>query len=177
MLDSAYFLQLLDDLVLKVRGQWGVLGKFASQKRIGPFERFYLGGNGLGINEPAALMLKGKENISLRGYKDNYITPQDKHTGYKGGVIYDKFVLELSYPIISNYFTSIYALAFAEGGNTWVQYKDYNLFDLKRSAGVGLRVYLPFIIGTTLGIDWGYGFDKESKDEWELHLSMGMDLQ
>ena len=182
MLDSAYFLQLLKDLVLNIRGQWGVLGNFSSQQHIGPFERFYLGGNGLGMNEPTALTLRGKENISLRGYKDNYIPlEKDKHTGYKGGVIYDKFVLELRYPIIANYFTSIYALAFAEGGNTWSQYQDYNLFDLKKSAGVGLRAYLPFIIGTTLGIDWGYGFDKasndQSRDAWELHLSMGMDTR
>ena len=176
MLDGSYFLRLLDDLVLNVRGHFGVLGKFASQKSIGPFERFYLGGSGL-----TARALKGKENISLRGYKDDYITPKDKDTGYKGGVIYDKFVLELRYPIIFHYVTSIYALAFAEAGNNWAQYKDYNLFAKKKSAGVGLRVYVPFLIGTTLGFDWGYGFDKKptdkAGDKWEFHFSIGMGLR
>ncbi|MEM9416926.1 MAG: BamA/TamA family outer membrane protein, partial [Bacteroidota bacterium] len=95
-----------------------------------------------------------------------------------GGVIYDKFVLELRYPITSNNYTSIYTLAFAEGGNTWAYYKDYNLFNLKRSAGVGFRVYLPLIIGTTIGFDWGYGFDRKpdykEKDKLKLHISIGI---
>ena len=171
MLDGAYFLTLFDDLVLNVRGQFGLLGRFTSQKNIGPYERFYLGGTGFGERA-----LRGKESISLRGYKDQYFTPKDQDTGYKGGVIYDKFVLELRYPIISSYFASIYMLAFAEGGNTWARYKDYNLFDLKRSTGVGVRLYLPFLIGATLGFDWGYGFDKKPadklKNELEFHFSL-----
>ena len=176
MLDGSYFLRLLDDLVLNFRGHFGVLGKFPAQKSIGPFERFYLGGNGL-----TARALRGKENISLRGYKDDYITPEDKETGYKGGVIYDKFVLELRYPIIFHYFTSIYALAFAEAGNTWAQYEDCHFFKVKKSAGVGLRVYVPFLIGTTLGFDWGYGFDKKptdkAADKLAFHFSIGMGLR
>jgi outer membrane protein insertion porin family len=177
MLDGSYFFRLLEDLVLNVRGHFGMLGKFPSQKRIGPFERFYLGGsNGL---EKRALI--GKEHISLRGYEEEYITPKDKVTGYKGGVIYDKFVLELRYPIISSRVASAYALAFAEGGNAWAQYEDFNPFALNRSAGVGIRVYLPFIIGTTIGLDWGYGFDKKPTDkkynELAFHFSIGMGLR
>jgi outer membrane protein insertion porin family len=176
MLDGSYFLRLLDDLVLNVRGHFGVLGSFSSQSNIGPFSRFYVGGSGVEDRS-----LKGKEHISLRGYKEGYITLEDKTTGYQGGVIYDKFVLELRYPIISSYFASAYALIFAEGGNAWTQYKDYNPLSLKRSAGVGVRVYLPFVIGTVVGLDWGYGFDKEKTDEkyneFDFHFSIGVNLR
>jgi outer membrane protein insertion porin family len=177
MLDGSYFFRLLEDLVLNVRGHFGILGRFPSQKRIGPFERFYLGGS----NSLEKRALIGREHISLRGYEEDYITPKDKVTGYKGGVIYDKFVLELRYPIISSHLASAYALAFAEGGNTWAKYEDFNPFALSRSAGVGIRVYLPFIIGTTIGFDWGYGFDKKPTDkkhnELEFHFSIGIDLR
>ena len=176
MLDGSYFLRLLDDLVLNVRGHFGVLGGFSSQNNIGPFSRFYVGGSGSGDRS-----LKGKENISLRGYEEGYITPEDKVSGYQGGVIYNKFVLELRYPIISSYFAAAYALVFAEGGNTWAQYKDCDFFSLKRSAGVGFRIYLPFIIGTVVGLDWGYGFDKKKTDkaynEFDFHFSIGVNLR
>ena len=173
MLDGSYFLRLLEDLVLNVRGHFGVLGKFPSQERVGPCERFALGGT-----SSLERTVRGKEHVSLRGYEDDYIIPKDKVSGYKGGVIYDKVVLELRYPIISNYLASAYILAFAEGGNTWASHKDFAPFDLKRSVGVGLRVHLPFIIGTTIGFDWGYGFDKALSDKennkLEFHFSIGM---
>ena len=176
MLDGSYFVCLLDDLVLNMRGHFGILGKFPSQGSIGPSERFSLGGNRFG-----SYSLRGEEYISLRGYEAGYVTPKDAVTGYKGGVIYDKFVLELRYPIISSHLASVYALAFAEGGSAWSQYEDYNPFVLKRSAGVGIRAYLPFIIGTTIGFDWGYGFDKKPTDkkynEWESYFSIGVDLR
>jgi outer membrane protein insertion porin family len=176
MVDGSYFLQLLEDLVLNVRGHFGVLGRFSSQRNIGPFERFSLGG----VNS-LKRTVRGKEYISLRGYEEDYIMPQDEVSGYKGGVIYDKVVLELRYPIISNYLASAYVLAFVEGGNTWVRYKDFAPFDLRRSVGVGFRVYLPFIIGTTVGFDWGYGFDKtladQRGDKLEFHFSIGTDLR
>jgi outer membrane protein insertion porin family len=176
MLDGSYFVCLLDDLVLNMRGHFGMLGKFPSQGSIGPSERFSLGGTRFGNRT-----LRGEEYISLRGYEDGYVTPKDEVTGYKGGVIYDKFVLELRYPMISSHFASVYALAFAEGGNAWSQYEDYDPFVLKRSVGVGIRAYLPLIIGTTIGFDWGYGFDKKPTDkkynEWEFSFSIGMDLR
>ncbi|MCU0318011.1 MAG: BamA/TamA family outer membrane protein [Amoebophilaceae bacterium] len=176
MLDGSYFFRLLDDLVLNVRGHFGVLGSFPSQSNIGPFSRFYIGGSGFGDRA-----LKGKERISLRGYEEGYITPEDKVSGYQGGVIYDKFVLELRYPMISSHFASAYALVFAEGGNAWAQYEDYDFFSLKRSAGVGFRVYLPFIVGTVVGLDWGYGFDKKKTDkgynEFDFHFSIGVNLR
>ena len=173
--DSAYFFQLFADLVLHFRGHFGMLGKYPTQKNIAPFARFYVGGT------TPDRALRGKECITLRGYRDNYFTPVDVTTGYKGGVIYDKFAFELRYPIISSYFASVYALTFAEAGNTWAQYGAYNLLDLKKSAGVGLRAYLPFLIGTIIGINWGYGFDKSPTDSGEdtlkFHFSIGPDLR
>ena len=172
LVGTSHFWRLFDDLVLNVRGQFGILGNYSSRQSIGPFERFYLGGGG----SAQGRALRGKEVISLRGYRDEYFTPRSTETRYYGGVIYDKFVAELRYPIISNYFASIYALAFAEAGNTWAHYKQYNLFDLKRSAGLGIRMYIPMIAGTTLGFDWGYGFDKKANDrsdKLEFHFSFG----
>jgi outer membrane protein insertion porin family len=176
MVDGSFFLQLLENLVLNVRGHFGVLGGFSSQKGTGPFERFSLGG----VNA-LKRTVRGKKYISLRGYEEDYIMPTDDVSGYKGGVIYDKIVVELRYPVISSYLASVYVLAFAEGGNAWVGYKDFSPFDLQRSVGVGLRVYLPFIIGTSVGFDWGYGFDKtlanQGGNKLEFHFSMGVDLR
>lgn len=178
MLDGSHFVRLLDDLVLNVRGHFGVLGKFPSQRNIGPFKRFSLGDTGPRLEHRT---LRGKECISLRGYEEDCVTPEDKVTGYKGGVIYDKFVLELRYPIISSYVVTAYALVFAEGGGAWAQYQDCNPFDLKRSVGAGLRVYLPLVIGTTIGFDFGYGFDKKPTDkgynQLEFHFSIGASLR
>ena len=176
MLNGSYFWRLLDDLVLNVRAYFGILGCFSSKSNISPFERFVLGGG----TRPSHRTLRGEEHISLRGYEEAYITPEDEITHYKGGVIYDKFVLELRYPLISNYAATTYILAFVEGGNTWAQYDEYKLLDLKRSAGAGLRIYIPFVIGTTIGFDFGYGFDKKPMDkkynEPEFHFSVGMDF-
>lgn len=176
MLDVSHFSSLLGDLVLNVRGHAGLVGKFSSQGSIGPFDRFYLGGT-----MPLEHAIRGKEHISLRGYKEDCIVPRDEVTGYKGGIIYDKLVIELRYPIISNYIAHVYALAFAEGGNTWAKYEDFDLLSMKRSIGVGLRFYLPFVLGTTLGFDWGYGFDREIVDKGnkklEFHFSVGMGLR
>ncbi len=176
MLDGSYFLQLSGDLVLNCRAHFGILHKCYSQKEIGPFERFVLGGSGF-----PKRTLRGEEQISLRGYEEDYIAPKDGVTNYRGGVIYDKFVLELRYPIISSYAANAYILAFAEGGNAWSQYQDYNPFVLKRSVGAGFRVYFPFIIGTTVGLDFGYGFDKEATDPnrggLQTHFSIGMGLR
>ena len=177
MLDGSYFSRLLDNLVLNVRGHMGVMGNFSSQGGITPFERFYLGGT----MPSERAIIRGKEHISLRGYAEDYIVPQDKTTGYKGGVIYEKFVVELRYPIISNYIAHTYALVFAEAGNAWAKYEDFNPFSLKRSVGVGLRFYLPMILGTTVGFDWGYGFDRHPGDETDsklkFHFSVGMELR
>ena len=176
MADASYFITLFDKLVFSTRGHFGILGGFSSKLGVGPFERFYLGGGGM----PGHLSLLSEETISLRGYSEGSIAPKDEESGYKGGIIYDKFVLELRYPILSNPISTIYALTFAEGGNNWARYSDYNLFDLNRSAGIGLRVYLPFVLGTTFGLDWGYGFDdfdNDQNDRPKFHFSLGAKLR
>ena len=97
----------------------------------------------------------GSETIGLRGYDAGSLTPRD---GYASkGNIYTRLTMELRYPILMQQATTIWALAFLEGGNCWEKFKEFNPFDLKRSAGVGVRVYLPMF--GILGVDWGYGFD------------------
>lgn len=176
LLDGMYSLRLVDNLVFHVRGHFGVLGKFLSQEDIGPFQRFYLGGTRQDQDYP----LIGKEHVMLRGYEKDYIAPKDQATGYRGGVIYDKLVFELRYPIFAKNAISAYILAFAEGGYTWARYKDYNPLCMKRAAGMGIRIYIPYVLATMIGIDGGYGFDKQPTDEDYRtllpHFSIGMNL-
>ena len=134
--------------VLMTRVEFGLLGHFNKYKR-SPFETFYVGGDGMsGYSYSYAT-----ETIGLRGYDNGSLTPR----GYYG-YAYDRFTLELRYPLILSNSTNIFALSFLEGGNAWNSIKDFNPFDMKRSAGVGVRIFLP-IVGL-LGIDWAYGFDK-----------------
>ena len=97
------------------------------------------------------------ETVALRGYQNGSLTPYYDDGGQAGN-IYTRFSLELRYPIIMRESTMVWALVFAEAGNCWKDYRDYNPLDLKKSAGVGLRVYMPMF--GLLGIDWAYGFDK-----------------
>ena len=176
LLDGMYSLRLVDNLVFHLRGHFGVLGNFSAQENIGPFQRFYLGGTRPGQDHP----LVGKEHVMLRGYEKDYITPRDQVTGYRGGVIYDKLVFELRYPIFAKNAISAYILAFVEGGCTWARYEDYNPLSMKRSAGMGVRIYIPYVLGTMIGVDGGYGFDKQLTDKSYRtilpHFSIGMNL-
>lgn len=145
------FNKLIGDLVLMTRANFGYLGLFNRDLGYSPFEGFILGGDGMsGYNT------YGSETIGLRGYTNNSLTPRSNN-GYAGNV-YDKFTLELRYPLVLQPQSTIYALLFMEGGNSWSDIRDFNPFAIKRSAGFGVRVLLP-IVGM-LGIDWGYGFDK-----------------
>lgn len=155
--NSTWYFQIVKNLVIKPRVQFGYLGSYRSDYGISPFERFYLGGSGLG-----QFNFYGWEYIGLRGYPDNSIGPRPEggntSTQPVGGSIYHKYSLEVRYPITLNQAAPIWALVFAEAGNTWLGSGTYQPFDLKRSAGVGLRVMLPMV--GLLGVDWGYGFDK-----------------
>ncbi len=134
--------------VLMTRVEFGLLGHYNKHKK-SPFETFYVGGDGMtGYSSSYAT-----ETIGLRGYENGSLTPY----GYEG-YAYSRLGLELRYPIMLETSTSIYALAFAEGGNAWTDIKKFNPFDMKRSAGVGVRIFLPMI--GMMGIDWAYGFDK-----------------
>ena len=136
-----------NNLVLMAKAEMGFLGHYNKDK-VSPFERFQVGGDGM-----TGYSIYGVDIISLRGYEDGDLDPTT--TRYSIG--YNKYTLELRYPIILKPSSQIYALAFLEGGNGFASWKDFSPFKIKRSAGVGVRLYLP-IVGL-LGIDWGYGFD------------------
>lgn len=133
--------------VLMARVEFGLLGSYNKDKR-SPFETFYVGGDGMSGYSTNY----GTETIGLRGYDNGSLTPR----GYNG-YAYDRFTLELRYPFMLGNSTNIYALGFIEGGNAWNEVKKFNPFDIKRSAGVGVRIFLPMV--GLLGIDWAYGFD------------------
>lgn len=134
-------------LVLMTRADFGLLGSYDPYKK-SPFETFYVGGDGMTGSYTYAT-----ETIGLRGYDNGSFTPW----GYEG-YAYTRFTLELHFPFLLQPSTTIYGLAFIEAGNAWQDLRDFNPFSLKRSAGAGVRVYLPMI--GMLGIDWAYGFDK-----------------
>lgn len=162
------------NLVLRTHAEYGFLGAYNSERGIPPFERFYLGGDGLG-----AFSLDGREAIALRGYPNQSVVPEDRAnsraTNQDGAVIYNKYSLELRFPITLKPMASIYALAFMEAGASYDNFRDYNPFQMKRSAGAGLRIFMPQF--GLLGIDFGYGFDRIPGDTgphgWETHFIIG----
>ncbi len=162
---GSLYSRLVGDLVLMTRAQFGYLGYYNKKWGYSPFEGFIVGGDGMsGYNT------YGNEVIGLRGYENYSLTPYIGNA-YAGNV-YDKFTVELRYPLVMQPSSTIYALLFLEGGNSWSDIKDFNPFQIKRSAGVGLRVFLP-VVGL-LGIDWGYGFDAASgKDKSHFHFLIG----
>ena len=134
--------------VLMTRFDCGFLGHYNKYKK-SPFETFYMGGDGMSGYSSNYY----SETIGLRGYDNGALTPYG-HEGYA----YSRMALELRYPLMLQGSTNIYALAFLEGGNAWTDVKKFNPFDMKRSAGVGVRIMLPMV--GLMGIDWAYGFDK-----------------
>jgi outer membrane protein insertion porin family len=144
-----------EKLVLMTRVEYGFVGYFNKYKRT-PFEKFQVGGDGM-----AGYSTPGTEIIGLRGYASGAVTPMVRSAaGYAvyNGNLYTRLSMELRYPIMMQQTTSIWALAFVEGGNCWQDFKEFSPFDLKRSAGLGIRIFLPMF--GMLGVDWGYGFDK-----------------
>ncbi|MEJ8762577.1 outer membrane protein assembly factor BamA [Phocaeicola sp. HCN-40430] len=134
--------------VIMTRTEFGILGHFNKYKR-SPFETFYVGGDGMtGYSYNYA-----SETIALRGYENGALTPYGSE-----GYAYIRLGAELRYPLMLENSTSIYALGFVEAGNAWTEVGKFNPFSLKRSAGVGVRIFLPMI--GMMGIDWAYGFDK-----------------
>ncbi|MBO4585336.1 MAG: outer membrane protein assembly factor BamA [Bacteroidales bacterium] len=168
---AANYTKLVGDLVLMTRAQFGFLGYYNRNWGYSPFENFQVGGDGM-----SGYMTYGAEIVSLRGYNDYSLTPK-KITAYSNngesyaGNLYDKFTVELRYPLILQPQSTIFALAFLEGGNCWSDFREFNPFQIKRSAGVGVRVFLPMI--GLLGIDWGYGFDSTSDGGSQFHFVLG----
>jgi len=178
--EADWYNQLVGKLVLRTHTDFGFLGAYNNKRGIPPFERFYVGGDGLGTYS-----LDGRENIRLRGYPNQSITPIDRDpasgaTRNDGSAIYNKFTMELRYPITLKPQASIYALGFAEGGAAWESFRDFDPFQLNRSAGFGIRIFMPQF--GLLGLDFGYGFDKipgtlETKaNGWETHFIIGQNF-
>lgn len=145
-------------LVLKAQAKIGILGFYNRDIGTSPFERFQVGGDGINNQQ---FGFAGVDIISLRGYEENQLEANLDPNGTSATVptpVFDKFTLELRYPLSVNPSSTIYVLAFAQGGNTWRSLRDFNPFDLKRSVGMGLRVFLPMF--GTIGFDYGLGFDK-----------------
>ncbi len=168
---GAVYTKLVGDLVLMARAQFGYLGYYNRNWGYSPFEGFRVGGDGM-----SGYDTYGSEIISLRGYENYSLTPTAmssyNSTGnYYAGNVYDKFTVELRYPVILQPQSTIYALLFLEGGNCWSDIQDFNPFQIKRSAGVGVRVFLPMI--GLLGVDWGWGFDDPVNGGSQFHFVIG----
>ena len=166
---AAIYQKLVGDLVLMARAQFGYLGYYNRKWGYSPFEGFRVGGDGM-----SGYDTYGSEIVSLRGYENYSLTPTatSSATGnYYAGNVYDKFTVELRYPVILQPQSTIYALVFLEGGNCWSDIRDFNPFQIKRSAGVGVRVFLPMI--GLLGVDWGWGFDDPVNGKSQFHFVIG----
>ena len=175
--DAQWYQRLYGKLVLMSQARFGFLGSY--NKAVGevPFERFRVGGDGMQTYQ----FLQGSEIIGLRGYQNFSIIPADANytpNNNPGSPIYNKFTMELRHPVIASQSATIFLLAFAEGGNTWNTFSQYNPFNIKRSVGVGARIFLP-IFGL-LGLDYGYGFDRipgiPDANKGQFHFSISQSL-
>ncbi|WP_420316955.1 BamA/OMP85 family outer membrane protein [Ekhidna sp.] len=173
--DSKYYLTLAGKLVLAARAHFGYIGAYSSTTDVGPFERFQLGGDGLtGQN-----FLLGTDVVGLRGYPNNSITPVDRENNIEGGTLFNKYVMEIRYPISLAQSATIYALTFVEGGNNLDRFAEFNPYNMKKSAGVGLRIFMPAF--GLMGIDWAYGFDRVpgtfQNAGPQFHFSIGQQIR
>ncbi len=171
MVDTKFYIKLLGSskptgrsLVLEARAHFGFLGTYMKSLTPGPFERFFMGGAGLagGFNS----FVLGQEIVGLRGYLDNAVTPPlynlrtvgVQSREIEGGIVYNKFVMELRYPISTSQSATIYTFVFGEAGNNWNNFYDFNPFKSYRSAGFGARIFMPAF--GLIGLNWAYGFDR-----------------
>ena len=172
-----WYSRITGKLVLRTNAEFGFLGNYNNDIGDVPFERFFVGGDGLGN-----FTLDGRDVIQLRGYENSSLTPFSTNpiTGrleQDGGTIYNKFSMELRYPFTLKPTASIYGLAFLEAGNSFNNFNEFNPFQLKRSAGMGLRIFMPAF--GLLGIDFGYGFDQDNNPNsigvsgWQTHFIIG----
>ncbi|MFN8357158.1 MAG: outer membrane protein assembly factor BamA [Spirosomataceae bacterium] len=178
MFDASWFTPIFGKFVLHARAHMGFLGSYNSSLGIVPFERFVLGGSGMVYNN----FQLSRDIVGLRGYKDQVIGPLDRNNTSTGGVVYNKFVAELRYPVSLNPSATIFVLSFMEAGNNWGSYKEYNPFSQKRSAGFGARIFMPAF--GMIGIDWAYGFDKvpgytgtDKANGAQFHFTIGQQIR
>ncbi len=171
--DSQFYQKVYGKLILKAQAQFGFIGYYNKSVGLAPFGRFRVGGDGMqGFD-----FLQGSEIIGLRGYSNNSIVPEGAVTT-AGSPIYNKYIMELRYPITLSESAQVFGLVFAEGGNTWNKFADFNPFNVKRSVGIGARIFLP-IFGL-LGIDYGYGFDRipgnPDANKGQFHFSIAQQM-
>lgn len=159
-----WYTKIYKKFVLRTRAEFGFLGAYNSDRGIVPFERFYVGGDGL-----ANFALDGREVIQLRGYPNNSLSSSN------GGTVYNKYSMELRYPITMKQSAKIYAMSFLEAGAAFDNFKTFDPFKVQRAAGVGLRVFMPAF--GLLGIDFAHGFDPlpgdTVKSGWQTHFIIG----
>ncbi len=178
MFDADFFSTVVGDLVINTKANMGFIGSYGGGRETGPFERFYLGGDGM--SGQAGGMFIGRDVIAMRGYENMSLTPTNETgTTQIGGIVYNKFALQLRYPISLNPAATIYVQGFAEAGNNWGSYKEFNPFDLYRSAGIGARIFMPAF--GLIGIDWGYGFDavpnRPGASGSQFHFTIGQQIR
>jgi outer membrane protein insertion porin family len=170
MFDAKFYLKLIGSekpdgrsLVLETKAHMGFIGTYDRSLGPGPFQRFLVGGDGLagGFNS----FVLGQDIIGLRGYPNNSVTPplyslrgSQQSNGIEGGIVYNKFGMELRYPVTTGQSATIYGFLFTEAGNNWDNYRDFNPFNLYKSAGVGARIFMPAF--GLIGLNWAYGFDR-----------------
>tara|TARA_A100001011_G_scaffold399937_1_gene511200 strand:- start:32649 stop:35213 length:2565 start_codon:yes stop_codon:yes gene_type:complete len=163
--NGTWYTPIYEKLILKTQVDFGFIGAYDLTRGNIPFERFFLGGDGM-----VSYALDGRETIALRGYPNQSLSSRD------GSVIYNKFSLELRYPITLKPSASIYALTFLEAGKGYNSFREFNPFSSKRSAGAGVRIFMPAF--GLLGIDFAYGFDNVNSNlttpnGWETHFVIG----
>lgn len=146
-LKAAWYFNAIDNLVVSTRARFGFLGQYNTKVGLSPFERYYVGGDGL-----SGYALDGREVVALRGYTTSALSPST------GAAVFDKFTMDVRYPITLNPTATVYGLTFFEAGNSWANFDGFTPFKMYRSAGVGIRLYMPMF--GLIGLDWGYGFDK-----------------
>jgi outer membrane protein insertion porin family len=179
MFDASWYATITGKLVLSARAHMGFLGSYGDKVGLSPFGRFIVGGSGLAGQ--GSFALADQDIIGLRGYGDRKVGPLNPNgqLAAGGGVVYNKYVMELRYPVSLNPQATIFLLTFLEGGNNWGNYRDFNPFDVKRSAGGGARIFMPAF--GLLGIDWGYGFDKiqgqNTRSGGQFHFTIGQQIR
>lgn len=193
MFDAKFYIKLIGSskpdgrsLVLETKAHFGLIGSYNQELGAGPFGRFVLGGDGLagGFNS----FVLGQEIIGLRGYENRQVTPplysltgssQSGNVGIEGGIVYNKFGLELRYPVTTGQTATIYGLLFTEAGNNWGNFYDFNPFKLYKSAGVGARIFMPAF--GLIGLNWGYGFDTlpgaTQRSGPQFHFTIGQQIR
>jgi outer membrane protein insertion porin family len=187
MFDAKYYLPLDNKkkLVIEAKAHFGFIGSYTTKAGIGPFERFYLGGDGLAGGFGSFML--GQDVIGLRGYENNHITPPyySQYSGsssggvVQGGIVYDKFGLELRYPVTTGNAATIYGFVFTEAGNNWNNYEEFDPFKLYKSAGFGARLFMPAF--GLIGLNWAYGFDQlpyaTGRSGQQFHFTIGQQIR